>query len=127
MCTPPIRPAFAHLAAVIAMHSESKFAQAYGEGIHKSKYWEYMLDDSLDLIAKLPVVAAMIYRNVFKDGAIGMHAQADVANKTGIVLSASHNNIYVYIHVYFETIISRATMGRSVCVASCHADAAVGL
>jgi citrate synthase len=53
------------------MHSESKFAQAYSEGIHKSKYWEYMLDDSLDLIAKLPVVAAMIYRNVFKDGAIG--------------------------------------------------------
>ena len=27
-------------AAVSAMNSESKFAKAYSEGVHKSKYWE---------------------------------------------------------------------------------------
>eukprot|EP01134_Creolimax_fragrantissima_P007979 CFRG7979T1 len=54
--------------AVTAMHSESKFAKAYQNGVHKSKYWEVTLEDSVDLIAKLPVVASMIYRNVFKDG-----------------------------------------------------------
>ncbi len=27
-------------AAVTALNSESKFAKAYSEGIHKSKYWE---------------------------------------------------------------------------------------
>lgn len=60
------------LLAVTAMHSESKFAKAYADGVRKTEYWEYMLEDSFDLIAKLPVVAAMIYRNVFKDGVIGM-------------------------------------------------------
>lgn len=55
-------------AAVNALQSESKFAKAYSEGIHKSKYWEYAYEDSMDLIAKLPIVAAMIYRNLYRDG-----------------------------------------------------------
>jgi citrate synthase len=55
-------------AAVNAMQSESKFAKAYSEGVHKSKYWEYVYEDSMDLIAKLPTVAAIIYRNLYRDG-----------------------------------------------------------
>lgn len=55
-------------AAVTVLNSESKFAKAYASGVHKSKYWEYIYEDSMDLIAKLPVVAATIYRNTFKDG-----------------------------------------------------------
>ena len=27
-------------AAITALNSESKFAQAYAEGVHKTKYWE---------------------------------------------------------------------------------------
>lgn len=53
---------------VLALQTKSKFAKAYADGVHKSKYWEPVLDDSLDLIAKLPSVAARIYRNVFKNG-----------------------------------------------------------
>jgi len=48
--------------------TESKFAQAYAAGIHKSKYWEPFFEDSLDLIAKLPTIAAMIYRRTYKGG-----------------------------------------------------------
>ncbi|CRL00383.1 CLUMA_CG013651, isoform A [Clunio marinus] len=55
-------------AAVTALNHESKFAKAYSEGVHKSKYWEYTYEDSMDLIAKLPVVAATIYRNTYRDG-----------------------------------------------------------
>ncbi|BFZ01452.1 hypothetical protein BsWGS_04491 [Bradybaena similaris] len=55
-------------AAVTAMNSESKFAKAYSEGVHKSKYWELCYEDSMDLIAKLPTVAAIIYRNLYRDG-----------------------------------------------------------
>ena len=40
----------------------SKFAEAYSAGIHKSKYWEPIYEDSLNLIAKLPAIAAHIYR-----------------------------------------------------------------
>lgn len=54
--------------AVAALHSESKFAKAYQQGIPKTQYWEYVYEDAMDLIAKLPPLAATIYRNVFKDG-----------------------------------------------------------
>jgi len=55
-------------AAITALNSESKYAKAYSEGLHKSKYWEYVYEDSMDLIAKLPTVAATIYRNLYRDG-----------------------------------------------------------
>lgn len=56
-------------AAIAAMNSESKFAKAYADGVHKTKYWEANFEDSMDLIAKLPVVAATIYNNLYRDGA----------------------------------------------------------
>merc|ERR1712133_156725 len=56
-------------AAMAALHSESKFSKAYGEGVHKTKYWETTFEDSMDLVAKLPVVAATIYNNLYRDGA----------------------------------------------------------
>jgi citrate synthase len=34
----------------------------------KSDYWTYAFDDSLSLIAKLPALAARIYRNVYQPG-----------------------------------------------------------
>jgi len=55
-------------AAVSAMNSESKFAKAYSEGVHKSKYWELCYEDTMDLIAKLPTIAAIIYRNLYCEG-----------------------------------------------------------
>jgi len=54
--------------AVTALNHDSKFAKAYSEGVHKSKYWEYVYEDSMDLIAKLPVVAATIYCNTYRGG-----------------------------------------------------------
>jgi citrate synthase len=44
------------------LQTESKFAKAYEAGLHKSKYWDPFFEDSMDLIAKLPTIAAMIYR-----------------------------------------------------------------
>lgn len=55
--------------AAAALNSDSKFAKSYADGIHKSKYWEDSFEDSMDLIAKLPVVAATIYNNLYRDGA----------------------------------------------------------
>jgi len=48
--------------AVLALESGSKFAKAYHDGVKKDAYWESTLEDSLDLTAKLPVIAAFIYR-----------------------------------------------------------------
>ena len=64
-----LHPMSQFIAAIAALNSESKFAKAYADGIHKSKYWENAYEDSMDLIAKLPVVAATIYNNLFREGA----------------------------------------------------------
>merc|ERR1712062_799965 len=55
---------------IAALNSESKFAKAYEQGVHKSKYWEDTFEDSMDMVAKLPVVAATIYNNLFREGAV---------------------------------------------------------
>ncbi|GMH38747.1 hypothetical protein BSKO_06631 [Bryopsis sp. KO-2023] len=54
--------------AVMSLQTESKFTTAYQQGLHKSKYWEPYFEDALNLIAKLPEIAAMIYRKDFKGG-----------------------------------------------------------
>ncbi len=48
--------------AVLALQNNSAFAKKYHEGMKKDAYWEPALEDSLDLTAKLPVIAAFIYR-----------------------------------------------------------------
>lgn len=53
---------------VMAMQTESQFAKKYAEGINKKDYWDAVFDDSLDLIARLPRIAAYIYRRKYKGG-----------------------------------------------------------
>jgi citrate synthase len=48
--------------AVLALARDSAFTEKYLEGLKKDHYWEPALEDSLDLTAKLPVIAAFIYR-----------------------------------------------------------------
>lgn len=56
--------------SILALQQDSEFAKAYHRGVHKSKYWEYAFEDTLNVIAKLPIVASLIYRNTFKDGKV---------------------------------------------------------
>ena len=58
------------VSSVAALNLESKFAKAYDHGVHKGKYWEYTYEDTMDLLAKLPGIAARIYRNIHKDSKI---------------------------------------------------------
>jgi len=54
---------------ILALRDLSKFAKLYDEGkLKKEEYWEATLDDSIELISKLPVLAAYIYRRLYKDG-----------------------------------------------------------
>ena len=53
--------------AIMALQTESKFAEKYAKGLAKKDYWEAIFDDSMDLIARLPRVAAYIYRRKYKD------------------------------------------------------------
>jgi citrate synthase len=53
--------------AVMAMQTESLFAAAYKKGISKKQYWDYTYEDAMNLIARLPRVAAYIYRKKYKN------------------------------------------------------------
>lgn len=53
---------------ILVMEKESVFRRRYNEGMKKTEYWEPALEDALQLIAKLPGVAAAVYRIRFKKG-----------------------------------------------------------
>ncbi len=57
-------------AAVLSMHNESKFTKFYDEEFDKLTEWMPMYEDATDLIARLPVIAAFIYRLKYKNGDI---------------------------------------------------------
>jgi citrate synthase len=52
---------------VMALQTESHFAKEYAKGINKKDYWDAIYDDSMDLIARLPRIAAYIYRRKYKN------------------------------------------------------------
>ena len=54
--------------AIMALQSESQFSKRYAQGMSKKDYWDAMFDDSMDLIARLPRIAAYIYRRKYKNG-----------------------------------------------------------
>lgn len=60
--------------AILSMQKESKFAEAYDLVISKNDYWESTLTDGLNIIAKLPAIAAAIYRLRFDKGERLEHA-----------------------------------------------------
>ncbi|KAI5306416.1 hypothetical protein KEM56_001009 [Ascosphaera pollenicola] len=47
--------------AVAALNTESSFAKAYAQGIPKAEYWAPTFDDSIDLLARIPRVAALVF------------------------------------------------------------------
>lgn len=53
---------------LLALQPDSLYAQKYREGVNKAELWKYTLEDGLDIIAKIPILTARIFRNVFFDG-----------------------------------------------------------
>ncbi|KDR81541.1 hypothetical protein GALMADRAFT_239546 [Galerina marginata CBS 339.88] len=53
---------------VAALNHDSSFQAAYERGMKKPEYWSHTLEDCINLIARLPALAARIYRNVYKPG-----------------------------------------------------------
>lgn len=53
---------------LMALQPYSSFAKQYRAGVNKAELWKYSLEDGLDIVAKLPLLTARIFRNVFFDG-----------------------------------------------------------
>ena len=54
--------------AVLALQKESVFAKEYSEGLDKMNLWQPMLEDVINLTAKLTSIAAFIYNLKYGDG-----------------------------------------------------------
>ena len=75
--------------AVLVMERESVFRKWYDKGMTKAEYWMPALEDGLQLLAKLPGVAAGVYRIRYKKGAPlawtpGLDWGGNFANMLGI-------------------------------------------
>ncbi|MBD3167717.1 citrate (Si)-synthase [bacterium] len=75
--------------AILVMEKESTFRQWYSKGTKKEDYWKPALDDALNLLAKLPAVAAGVYRIRYKKGDLipyipGLDWGANYANMLGL-------------------------------------------
>jgi citrate synthase len=65
-------PSYAHpmtmfVAGVMALQTEGHFIKEYAKGINKKDYWNPVYDDTMDLIARLPRIAAYVYRRKYKN------------------------------------------------------------
>lgn len=69
-CPNDLHPMAQFSIAISALEQTSSFAKAYAKGVNKKEYWGYTFEDSMDLIAKLPTIAARIYQNVFRGGKV---------------------------------------------------------
>jgi len=52
---------------ILTLQKDSLFAQKYREGMSKMEYWDPMYEDVMNLLAKLPALAAYIYRRSYKN------------------------------------------------------------
>jgi len=59
-------PMTLYSAGILAMQRESAFVKRYNEGMSKMDYWEPTFEDVMNLLPKLPVLAAYIYRMKYK-------------------------------------------------------------
>jgi citrate synthase len=53
---------------ILSLNCESIFAERYADGMQKSEYWKATLEDSFNLIAKLPNIAGFVYNLRYKSG-----------------------------------------------------------
>lgn len=57
-------------AAILSLQKEAEFVKAYRKGLNKMDYWDPTYEDAMNLIAKLPVIAAHIFRMKYRDDKI---------------------------------------------------------
>ncbi|KAJ9451279.1 putative citrate synthase [Diplonema papillatum] len=83
-----MHPMLQFSAGILTLGHVSKFAAGYASGAAtKANYWEYTLEDSLDLIARIPQLAAQIYRRSFHGGSSSV-----VARDANLDLAANFTN-----------------------------------
>lgn len=96
--------------AILALQTESEFTQRYDQGLQKDDMWDPMFEDSLNMTAKLPVIAAFIYNLKQRDGQIPqIHPDLDLAGNFASMMGISDplyselSRLYFIIHSDHES------------------------
>ena len=63
--SPNTHPMTQFTVAIASMQPTSVFARRYSEGLKKTEYWDATYEDAMNLIARLPRIAAYIYRRSY--------------------------------------------------------------
>jgi citrate synthase len=80
---------------IMAMQTDSLFAKAYRDGINKKDYWDPTYEDVCNLLARLPRIAAYIYRRTYKNGEhIAADPNLDWAANFAHMLGYNENEFY---------------------------------
>jgi citrate synthase len=87
--------------AVLAMQADSIFAQKYEEGMSKNDYWDPMYEDSMNMIARLPRIAAYIYRRTFHNSNhIAPDLDMDWGGNYAKMLGYDNRDFYALMRLY---------------------------
>ncbi len=106
-CPSDMHPMAQFSMAVTALEHQSAFAKAYARGMKKTEYWEHTFEDCMDTIARLPTIAARIYRNVYKDGKVApVEKDQDYGWNLANQLGFSQNHGFVELMRLYLTIHS---------------------
>jgi len=88
--------------AILAMQADSKFTSQMEAGLKRDDFWMPTLEDSLDLTAKLPVIAAFIYRDKYVDGKfLTPRADLDWSANFGYMIGIDNPQYYDLCRLYF--------------------------
>lgn len=93
--------------AIVSMQSDSVFAKRYDEGMNKKEYWDATYEDAMNLIARLPKVAAYIYRRTYHGGNHiasnpDLDWAANFANMLGIEGDDFQNLMRLYLTIHAD-------------------------
>ncbi|HSM60669.1 MAG TPA: citrate (Si)-synthase [Longimicrobiales bacterium] len=104
---PTAHPMDMLITAITILEDESVFRKRYDAGMKKEEYWEAALEDSLNLLAKLPALAAGVYRIRYKKGELilpdpGLDWSQNYAHMLGIDAPDFHELIRLYMVLHSD-------------------------
>lgn len=92
---------------IMALQTDSIFTKAYSEGISKKDYWDPTYEDTMNLVASLPRLAAYIYRRSYGDGKHiapdpNLDWAANFAHMLGNEVAGSHEMMRMYLTIHAD-------------------------
>jgi citrate synthase len=89
------------IAGITALRTESEFQKAYRDGINKKDYWSPTYEDAMNLIARLPRIAAYIYRRMYHEGDhIEPNSKLDWSGNFAHMLGFNNEEFYELTRLY---------------------------